>query len=298
VADSKQSRPLQHAPQETPIMLARHRSAIDQKTPANQRRKHPHGALLALLCAAASGGFVATAQASTTIAEFHVTAADMDLGLSSNLGSGSSIGHAWDYGSVFGPGSGSGSGSSVDFSLDGKRPLGQSFTVSTGHDWDHITFNFYSRDTGEAAAAGHLYLFSAPFTGFGALNDQTAGLLGIGSATGGVYAFDASLRLHADTKYYVYSDEPVAGAGGILWTGYYGSGPRYAGGDFYMGIPVTSYGSQGSVLLTTAYSASPQADAAFKVMGVSAVPEPGALSMLFAGLGALGCISLTRRTSK
>jgi hypothetical protein len=281
-------------------MLARQRSAIDQKTPAIQRRKHPHGALLALLCAAASGGFVATAQASTTITEFHVTAADMDLGLSSNLGSGSSIGHAWDYGSVFGPGPGpgSGSGSSVDLSLDGKRPLGQSFTVPTGQDWDHITFNFYSRDTGEAAAAGHLYLFSAPFTGFGALNDQTPGLLGIGSATGDVYAFDGSLRLHADTKYFVYADEPVAGPGGILWTGYFGSGARYAGGDFFVGRPAMSYDSQGSVLLTNVYFASSQSDAAFKVMGVSAVPEPGALSMLFAGLGALGCISLTRRTSK
>jgi hypothetical protein len=249
-----------------------------------------------LLCAIASNGWVATAQASTTIAEFHVTAAQMDLGLSSGLGSGS--GSLADILSGFGSGSGSGSGVSVDLSLDGKRPLGQSFTVSAGQDWDHITFNFYSRDTGEAAAAGHLYLFSAPFTGFGALNDQTPGLLGIGRVTGGVYAFDVSLRLHADTKYYAYADAPVAGAGGILWTGDDGSGPRYAGGDFYMGIPVTSYDSQGSVMLTTAYSASPQADAAFKVMGISAVPEPGVLSLLFAGLGALGCISLTRRASK
>jgi hypothetical protein len=244
-----------------------------------------------LLCAIASNGWVATAQASTTIAEFHVTAAQMDLGLSSGLGSGSGL--LADILSGFG--SGSGSGVSVDLSLDGKRPLGQSFTVSAGQDWDHITFNFYSRDTGEAAAAGHLYLFSAPFTGFGALNDQTPGSLGIGSVAGGVYAFDVSLRLHANTKYYAYADEPVAGAGGILWTGYFGSGPRYAGGDFYMGIPVTSDDDQGSVRLTTAYSASPQADAAFKVMGVSAVPEPGVLSLLFAGLLALGGRSLTQR---
>ncbi len=267
-------------------------SALGQSTPAHPGRRPRHGALLALLCAAGSGGLVSTAQASTTIAEFHVSASDMDLGLSSGLSSfpGSFLDN------FSGIGAGSGSGVSVDLSLDGKRPLGQSFTVSTGQDWDHITFNFYSRDTGEAAAAGHLYLFSAPFTGFGALNDQTPGLLGIGSVAGDVYAFDESLRLHADTKYYVYADEPVAGAGGILWTGYYGSGPRYAGGDFYMGIPVTSYDSQGSVLLTTAYSASPQADAAFKVMGVSAVPEPGALSLLFSGLLALGGLSLTRRT--
>lgn len=279
-------------------MSALRHSAIGQKTPANQRSGRRHGVLLALLCAAASGGFVASARASTTIAEFHVTNSDMDLGLSSNLGSGSSIDHALDFGSVFGPSSGSGSGSSVDLSLDGKGPLGQSFTVPTGHDWDHITFNFYSRDTGESAAAGHLYLFSAPLTGIDALNDKTPGLLGIGNATGDVYAFDTSLRLHADTKYFVYVDAPVAGAGGILWTGYFGSGARYAGGDFFVGRPAMSYDSQGSVLLTNVYFASPQSDAAFKVMGVSAVPEPGTLSMLFSGLGALGCIALTRRTSK
>jgi hypothetical protein len=271
-------------------------SALGPSTPAHPGRKPCHAALLALLCAAGSGGLVASAQASTTIAEFHVTAADMDLGLSSGLGSfpGSFTGSFLD--NFSGIGAGSGSGVSVDLSLDGKRPLGQSFTVSAGQDWDHITFNFYSRDTGEAAAAGHLYLFSAPFTGFGALNDQTPGLLGIGSVTGGVYAFDVSLRLHANTKYYAYSDAPVAGAGGILWTGSFGSGPRYAGGDFFVGLPVTSYDSQGSVLMTTAYAASLQADAAFKVMGVSAVPEPGALSLLFSGLLALGGFCLTRRT--
>jgi hypothetical protein len=275
-------------------------SAFGQVTPTNPGRKHRHGPLLALLCAVASSGLVATAQASTTIAEFHVTAADMDLGLSPGPGlytgsfTGSLTGSLGD--SFWGPGPGS--GVSVDLSLDGKRPLGQSFTVSSGQDWDHITFNFYSRDTGEAAAAGHLYLFSAPFTGFGALNAQTPGLLGIGSATGDVYTFDASLRLHAHTKYYAYSDAPVAGAGGILWTGSFGSGPRYAGGDFFVGLPVTTFGSPTSVLLGTIYGASLQADAAFKVMGVSAVPESSALSLLFAGLGALGCRALTRRTSK
>lgn len=271
-------------------------SALGPSTPANPGRRPRHAALLGLLCAAASNGLVATAQASTTIAEFHVSASDMDLGLSSGLGSfpGSFTGSFLD--NFSGIGAGSGSGASVDLSLDGKRPLGQSFTVPTGQDWDHITFNFYSRDTGDAAAAGHLYLLSAPFMGFGALNDQTPGLLGIGSATGGVYAFDVSLRLHANTKYYVYADEPVAGAGGILWTGIFGSGPRYAGGDFFVSTTVTTFGSQGSVLLGTAYVASLQSDAAFKVMGVSAVPEPGALSLLLSGLLALGALSLTRRT--
>lgn len=275
-------------------------SAHGQSKPAHPGRKPRHAALLALLCAAGSGGWVACAQASTTIAEFHVSASDMDLGLSSGLSSfpGSFTGSFLD--NFSGIGAGSGSGVSVDLSLDGKRPLGQSFTVSAGQDWGHITFNFYSRDTGEAAAAGHLYLFSAPFTGFGALNDQTPGLLGIGigigSVAGDVYAFDASVRLHANTKYYAYSDAPVAGAGGILWTGIFGSGPRYAGGDFFVSTPVTTFGSQGSVLLGTAYVASLQSDAAFKVMGVSAVPEPGALSLLFSGLLALGGLSLKRRT--
>jgi hypothetical protein len=223
-----------------------------------------------LLWAVASGGFVATAQASTTITEFHVTESAMDLGL----------------------------GSGLDFSLDGKGPLGQSFTVSTGHDWDHITFNFYSRDTGEAAAAGHLYLFNAPYAGFDALNDKTPGLLGIGSATGDVYTFDVSLKLHADTKYFAYADAQVGGAAGILWTGYLGSGARYAGGDFFVGRPMMTFGSQDSVLLTNVYFASSQSDAAFKVTGASAVPEPDALSLLFASLGALGCIALTRRTNR
>jgi hypothetical protein len=271
-------------------------SALGPSTPAHRGRKPCHAALLALLCAAGSGGWVASAQASTTIAEFHVSASDMDLGLNSGLGSfpGSFTGSFLD--NVSGIGAGSGSGVSVDLSLDGKRPLGQSFTVSAGQDWDHITFNFYSRDTGEAAAAGHLYLFNAPFTGFGALNDQTPGLLGIGNVTGGVYAFDVSLRLHANTKYYAYADTPVAGAGGILWTGYFGSGPRYAGGEFFAGTTVTSYDSQGGVSVGSSYFMSPQADAAFKVMGVSAVPEPGALSLLLSGLLALGGLSLTRRT--
>ena len=250
-------------------MPALRRSALGPKTPANHGCRHRHGALLALLFAAASGGFVAIAQASTTITEFHVTESAMDLGL----------------------------GSGLDFSLDGKGPLGQSFTVPTGHDWDHITFNFYSRDTGEAAATGHLYLFNAPHGGFDALNDKTPGLLGIGSATGDVYAFDASLRLHADTKYFVYADAPVAGAAGILWTGYL-EGARYAGGDFFVGRPVMSYDSLGSVLLTNAYFASSQSDAAFKVAGVSAVPEPDALSLLFSGLGALGCIALIPRKTR
>jgi hypothetical protein len=296
VADSKQSRPLHHALREAFTMSTVFSSALGHSTPANPGRRPRHAALLALLCAAGSGGWVVTAQASTTIAEFHVTAADMDLGLSSGLGSfpGSFLGNLPGFGPDLG--AGSGAGVSVDLSLDGKRPLGQSFTVSSGQDWDHITFNFYSRETGEAAAAGHLYLFSAPYTGFGALNDQTPGLLGIGSATGGVYAFDASLRLHANTRYYAYADEPVAGAGGILWTGYHGSGPRYAGGDFYMGTTVTSYDSQGGAVVGSSYFMSSQADAAFTVMGVSAVPEPGALSLMFSGLLALGGLSLTRRT--
>ncbi len=236
--------------------------ALGQSTPAHPRRRHRHGALLALLCAAASGGLVATAQASTTIAEFRVTQPSTGL---------------------------------VDLNM---ALPGQSFTLQTNNDWDHITFNFYSRDTGEAAAAGHLYLFDAPYLGqFGELNADSPGLLGIGGAAGGVYTFDALLTLHAHTQYFVYADvstRDIGGDNGIEYTGGDAS-PRYAGGNYYAGIPAAANGSLASSFLLNRFFASPGNDAAFRVTGVAAVPEPGTLSQLFSGLGVLGCIALIPR---
>jgi hypothetical protein len=231
-------------------------------TPAHPARGHRHGALLALVCAAASAGFVATAQASETIAEFKVTQPSNGF-----------------------------------FDLNGFRP-GQSFTVQSENDWDHITFNFYSRDTGEAAAAGHLYLFEAPYAGqVDALDPNSPGLLGIGNAAGGIYTFDVSLKLHAHAQYFVYADmgtRDIGGDHGIAYTAG-NSGPRYEGGSYYSGMPFSPNGSFATAFLFDRYQASPGEDAAFNVSGVSAVPEPGALKQLFSGLGALGCIALIPR---
>jgi hypothetical protein len=231
-------------------------------TPAHPARRHRHGALVALLCAAASSGFVATAQASETIAEFQITQPSNGF-----------------------------------FDLNVMRP-GQSFTVQTDNDWDHITFNFYSRDTGEAAAAGHLYLFDAAYAGqVDALDQNSPGLLGIGSAAGGIYTFDASLTLHAHAQYFVYADmgtRDIGGDHGIAYTGG-NSGPRYEGGSYYSGIPFSPNGSFAIAFLFDRYLASPGEDAAFKVSGISAVPESGALNLLLSGLGVLGGIALVPR---
>jgi hypothetical protein len=234
--------------------------------PAHPARRRRHGALLAWLCAAASSGLVATAQASTqvseVIAEFQITQPDPGLR-----------------------------------DLNVFRP-GQSFTVQTDNNWDHITFNFYSRETGEAAAAGRLYLFEAPYAGqVDALDANAQGLLGIGNAAGGMYTFDASLTLHAHAQYFVYADmgtRDIGGDHGIATTAG-NSGPAYNGGSYYSGMPFSPNGSLATALFFDRYLASPFEDTAFKVSGVSAVPEPGALNLLFSGLGALGCIALIPR---
>ena len=235
-------------------------SVVGQATPVKHPRTYRHRAMLALLCAA-SAGFSVTAQASTTITEFSSGTPSTGLIALADL-------------------------------------PGQSFTTPTGPDWDHITFNFYSSDTGEAAAAGHLYLFSTPYLDQSyALHSNTPGLLGMATATSHVYAFDASLGLHADTQYFVYSDAHVGGDNGIVLTAYDGSGAHYAGGDYYDAIPGSRDFLAGAYF-TNHFWPTTNRDAAFNVTGVAVVPEPAALDLLFSGLGALGCIALIRRTAK
>lgn len=159
---------------------------------------------------------------------------------------------------------------------------GQSFTTGDTA-LNNISFNFYAED-GSPLARGTAYLFSERYTD--TLFDMptvTRNLVGSSLASGSAYVFDPNMVLAANTKYYLYADQPMV----IMGNGV----SSLPGSEFSQNSRVNPFGS---------FEPDPTgADANFALHGtaVAAVPEPAAWAMMLIGFGTIGAGMRSRRKS-
>ncbi len=152
--------------------------------------------------------------------------------------------------------------------------FGQSFTTPTGGSWTNIRFNFVNGSTGNAVAAGGLYVLDQQYGGNpNALSTTTAGFLGFTNViSGGQWQF-TGLTLNPNTKYFVYMSNETTETLKFALLG------TYTGGDGYNAIGA----SQPYSLIA------PSFDFDFSVQGdVTSVPEPSSIvlsSLVAGGLG-------------
>jgi hypothetical protein len=151
---------------------------------------------------------------------------------------------------------------------------GEEFTTPAGGPWDSITFNFFS--AGSPSASGNLFLLSLAYLGTpAALSSSTPGFIASASASGGLWTFASNITLQANTQYWVYGDAPLTGDGD--------SGSSAGQQTYY------SFTNTGN--FTTAAAGEDN----FNLSG-TAVPEPGTLCTLGAGIALLGAFRLRRRS--
>lgn len=157
---------------------------------------------------------------------------------------------------------------------------GQGITTPAGGPWDHLSFNWLFQ--GSPIASGALFLLTQEYLGTpGGLSPATAGFLATTSTiAAGVWAFDPQVTLQSNTQYFLYSTLPLTLSGA-------GANP-YSGGNLFAASTSVSE-----------FSPVASQDATFLLQGTptaTAVPEPGTLVLLGAGLvGMFARRLMTRR---
>lgn len=167
--------------------------------------------------------------------------------------------------------------------------VGQSFVADgvTGQSYDHINFAFLYN--GSDVAYGHLYIFSAEYSGqesqLASYMTPTGTFLGVAAASNNTYQF-SSLTLTAGSTYYAYMDTNNVPTSTD-------TGNHYAGGQFYRS-------TEGDY----AFKSEPSFDNDFRVTGslvdvsppapTGAVPEPATWAMMMGGFAIVGGV-LRRR---
>jgi hypothetical protein len=153
--------------------------------------------------------------------------------------------------------------------------LGQSVTTTGGGPWNNITLNFYDSSTNNPYAIGNIYLLNQEYTGSpSGLSASTTGYLGEGTASGGVWVFDASTTLQPNTQYFFYQDGNTSFNTSIFF------GTSYTGGTVYENSCSGDYCSTGGDSLNFTVSGSPTSAPA-------PIPGAGLLSYLLVGFGGL-----------
>lgn len=151
----------------------------------------------------------------------------------------------------------------------------QSFTIGAS-DIDAISFSFFTT-ANVAAAAGTLSIFTAPVTTPTLGGSSTTNLVARSVSTAsGVYSFDSTVTLLANTTYYAYSSASLNVA--------YATANNYTGGQGY------NTSSTGGTYAGLANGG----DTRFALYG-TAVPEPESWAMMIGGFGAIGTVLRRRR---